>query len=125
MRISSTFVAALAMVAAAGGPAVAGTGWTSVGGTKLDGAVKTATAELRWQTGFREMLVCVEGGAVKLGDATLRLKDGTTKPLKLRTRLDDGACTEPLSVGKNRDFVSVDFAYEGAGAANRLSVVGR
>jgi hypothetical protein len=116
--------AALAAVVAA--PAAAGTGWTSVGRAMLEGGTGTASAELHWQAAFRELLVCADGGAVKLGDATLRFRDGTSRPLKLRTRLAGGDCTDPLSIGR-KELASIDFAYEAgaAGGANRLSIVGR
>lgn len=127
MRIGWMGVAAgLAMVAA--GSATAGTGWSTIGSAKFDGGAGTATAQLRWQAAFREMMVCAEGGAVKLGEATLRFRDGSVRVMKLRSRLNDGACTAPLSVGKGRDAASMDLAYEAAataGGAGKLMLAAR
>jgi hypothetical protein len=112
----------------AAAPAAAGSGWTSIGSARLDGAAASATAKLRWQAGFKELLVCAEGGAVKIGEATLRFADGTSRPLKLRTRLVDGGCLAELSVGKSRTVESMDIAYDPkslAGAKTKITLAAR
>ena len=112
-------VAAMGLVAA---PAAAGAGWTSVGSAKLEGGAASATAKLRWQAGFKELLVCADGGAVKLGGATLRFRDGTTRALKLRTRLTDGACLPEVPVGKSREIEAVDIAYDPGSLVGAMKV---
>jgi hypothetical protein len=117
--------AGLAMLAAA--PAAAGSGWTSVGRTTLAGGVGTATTPLRWESGFSELLVCADGGAVRLTGATLHLSDGTTKALRIGDRLKQGACTAELKVGRGHGIAAIDFAYEASpsGGALELSVAAR
>lgn len=118
-------LAALAGLAAA--PAAAGAGWTDVGTARLEGGAGTATASLSWQTGFSELLVCADGGAVRLTGATLHLADGTTSPLRLGDRLKSGGCVPELRVGRGRAIAAIDFAYEAAptGGARELSVAAR
>ena len=118
-------VAGLALLAAA--PAAAGSGWTAVGRASLDAAGRTATAPVRWQSGFSELLVCADGGAVRLTGATLHLADGTTRILRVGDRLKNGGCASELRVGRGHDVAAIDFAYEAppSGAAHELSVAAR
>lgn len=108
-------------------PAAAGSGWTGVGQASLDGGAGTVTAPLRWQSGFSEMLVCADGGTVRLTGATLHLADGTTKTMRLGERLKQGGCAAELRVGRGRDIAAIDFAYEAppSGGAHELSVAAR
>jgi hypothetical protein len=115
-------------MAFAAAPASAGSGWTSIGSAKLDGAAASATAKLRWNGDYRQLLVCADGGAVKLSQATLRFADGSAKPVRLRARLADGSCLAEMSVPKGRGVESVDFAYDPAslaGAATRITLAAR
>jgi hypothetical protein len=120
------WIAAAAALAAAA-PAAAGTGWTSVGSAKLDGS-GAATAKLRWDGRFKEVLVCADGAAVKLGGATVRYRDGSTKAWKVRSRLAGGACLPELMVPRGREIESIDFAYDPAslgGATSKITLAAR
>jgi hypothetical protein len=109
-------------------PAFAQSGWLQVGKAHLDGSAGIGTIEPRWAPNFSEAMLCSEGGAIKVNDATFRMRDGKVQRLKLRVRLADGGCTKAFSVGRKRDVAGVDIAYDAAslgGGKTRLQLVAR
>ena len=103
-----------AMLAACAAPALAQTGWTTVGHAALAAEAGIATITPRWQPQFREIMFCTEDHDVRLLDAAIRFRDGRTQTIKIRARVADGGCSRMASVGRNRDIAGVDIAYDPA-----------
>ena len=102
-------VAAAAMAA----PALAqDTGWTTVGRTAVGPDSSSGTIQVRWDPDFRQAMFCVDGHGMRLDQATLRLEDGSTRVVKLRQTLADGACSKPLSIARKTKLAAVDIAYD-------------
>ena len=106
------FVVAAAVLAAPAG--AQGTGWTTVGRTVVQPDAGSGSMDVRWEKAFREAMLCVDDHAIKLTEATFRFADGSSKAVKLRQTLADGACSKPLSVPRKSDVASVDIAYDSA-----------
>jgi hypothetical protein len=122
---SAALAALLGLIAA---PAVAQKGWSAVGRAKIDSEAATGTLEVKWQPGYREIMLCAEGNAVKLDTLVLQFRDGKSQPVKLRARLADGGCSKTASVARNRDVATADISYDRAslaGGKTRLQLYAR
>jgi hypothetical protein len=125
MRLHVKFCVA-ALAAAVAAPAMA-QGWTTVGAGRLDES-GNGTVKIRWQPEFRNLMFCADEGPVKLDAATLRLRDGSSKVLKLKAAIKDMDCSKTLSVPKNLDIATIDLAYDPAslkGARTKVSLTAR
>jgi hypothetical protein len=125
-RITGLAAAAAALLAA---PAAAQeTGWTTVGRASVDGGAASGSIKVRWDPSFRQGMFCTDGSAIRLGDATLRFEDGTSKVVKVRQKLGDGGCSKPIAVPRKRQVATVDIAYDAAtlaGGKAKVQLVAR
>ena len=86
------------VLAAAGGfvamPALAQSGWRGIGRAQADpGAASVTITVARGDPRYREMMVCVEGQAIRLPDAILHYQDGRVQTMQIRARIADGGCS--------------------------------
>lgn len=121
-------IALAAAAAAVATPALAQGSWTTVGRGVTEPDSQSGTIAVRWDPGFREAILCVEGHDIRVAEATFRFEDGSAKVVKLREFLADGACSRPLSVPRKAEVASIDIGYDGAsldGAKAEVQVAAR
>ena len=128
MSFARTIVLAAAAAAVAAPAGAQGSGWTTIGRGATEPDSDSGTIAVRWDPDFREAMLCVEGHAIRVAEATLRFEDGSSKVVKLRQLLADGACSKPLAVPRKAKVASVDIGYDGeslAGAGAELQIAAR
>lgn len=114
--IMSKRAAALICLASAG-PAMAqsGTGWYGIGQAPAAPDAASVTVAARGEPRNREIMFCVEGHAMRLGDATLHFQGGGTQSIHISERIADGGCSRGKTLsGRNRAVESADVTYDQA-----------
>jgi hypothetical protein len=115
MNMSKRAVAIACLAAA--GPALAqsGTGWYGIGQAAVAPDAASVTIAAHGESGNREIMFCVDGHAMRLGDATLHFQGGGTQSIHIAERLADGGCSRGKSLsGRNRAVESADVTYDQA-----------
>jgi hypothetical protein len=120
-------VAAAAMLLTT--PAGAQSGWNRIGQAAATAEASSATITPRASEVRRELMFCVEGGAVRINGAVVRFQGGRTQSLQVRARIADGACGRPISLSaRNQPIEAVEFSYDPAilaGTGARVQIYGR
>ena len=115
MIMSKRAVAILSLAVA--GPALAqsGTGWYGIGQAPAATDAASVTIAARGEPRNREIMFCVEGHAMRLGDAVLHFQGGGTQSIHISERIADGGCSRGKSLsGRNRAVESADVTYDQA-----------
>ena len=115
MIMSKRAVAILSLAVA--GPALAqsGTGWYGIGQAPAPTDAASVTIAARGESRNREIMFCVEGHAMRLGDAVLHVQGGGTQSIHISERIADGGCSRGKSLsGRNRAVESADVTYDQA-----------
>ena len=116
MRISlkAALAAGLALGAAAA-LAQGGTGWYGIGQAVAQPDAASVSIAAHGDAHNHEIMVCVEGHAMKLTDATLHFEGGGTQSMRIRQRLDDGGCSDGKGLsGRNHAVTSAEIGYDQA-----------
>ena len=116
MRISreAALAACLAILA---GPAAAqeGTGWYGIGQAVTPPNAGSVAIAAHGDARNREIMFCVEGHIMRLGDATLHLQGGGTQSIHISERVADGGCSRGKTLsGRNRAVESAEVTYDQA-----------
>jgi len=107
---------AIACLAAAG-PALAqgGTGWHGIGQAAVAPDAASVTIAAHGEPRDREIMFCVDGHAMRLGDAILHFQGGGTQSIHISERIADGGCSRGKSLsGRNRAVESAEVTYDQA-----------
>ncbi|HEV2816368.1 MAG TPA: hypothetical protein VGW40_03990 [Allosphingosinicella sp.] len=113
MRIRRGIVSAAALVAAM--PALAQSGWTHIGQAVAGADASSATIAAHGDPRYRQVMVCVEGHAIRLTDTILRYQDGRIQTMQLRARVPEGGCSRMSDLGgRNRLIQSAEVGYDPA-----------
>lgn len=115
MIMSKRAVAILCLAAA--GPALAqsGTGWYGIGQAPAAPDAGSVTIAARGEPRNREIMFCVEGHAMRLGDAVLHFQGGGTQSIHISERIADGGCSRGKNLsGRNRAVESAEVTYDQA-----------
>lgn len=122
-------MAAAAFVVLLAAPAAAQSVWTLVGSRPVSAGVDRDAIPVQDREVYSQIVLCADGGAVRLHDVSVRFSDGSSQDLGLRDKIDRGRCTDSFDLRRGRDrYVdSVAFAYDaGAGRSPaRLRVMAR
>jgi hypothetical protein len=116
MRISrgAALAACLAILA---GPAAAqsGTGWYGIGQAVTPPGAGSVTIAAHGDPHNHEIMFCIEGHIMRLGDATLHFQGGGTQSIHISERIADGGCSRGKSLsGHIRAVESADVTYDQA-----------
>ena len=115
IRKASAWAAILGLVAA---PAAAQSGWAGIGAAGASGDSGRVTIITRSDPRYRQLMICVEGHAVRLNDAQVRFSDNRIQNVRLRARLADGACSRMIDLSSHRQAIaSADITYDVASLA--------
>jgi len=111
--------AALAVfVAMTAAPVAAQSGWTGVGSAPASGDSGRVAITARSDPRFRELMICVEGSAVRINEADIRFADDRRQSLRLRARLTDGACSRMYTLNsRGKAIAAADVTYDVASLA--------
>ena len=113
MGVRRIIVTAAAAIAAM--PALAQSGWTHIGEAAAAASARSATIAAHGDPRHRQVMVCVEGHAIRLTDTMVRYQDGRTQTLQLRARIPDGGCSRMIELtGRTRQIESADVGYDPA-----------
>lgn len=104
--------------AVAAAPAVAQSGWTGVGSAPASGDSGRVAITARSDPRFRELMICVEGNAVRINDADIRFADDRRQSVRVRSRLADGACSRMYTLNtRGKAIAAADVTYDVASLA--------
>jgi hypothetical protein len=107
-----------AFVAAAAAPAAAQSGWTGVGWAPASGDSGRVAITAHSDPRFRELMICVEGNAVRINDADLRFADDHRQSIRIRARMADGACSRMFTLSsRGKAIAAADITYDAASLA--------
>jgi hypothetical protein len=115
MITSKRAVAILCLAVA--GPALAqsGTGWHGIGQAPAAPDAGSVTIAARGESRDREVMFCIEGHAMRLGDAMLHFQGGGTQSIRISERIADGGCSRGKTLsGRNRALESAEVTYDQA-----------
>jgi len=114
MRIRWGIASAVAMVAAM--PVLAQSGWTHIGQAVANADSRSATVTVvRDDPRFRQVMICVEGHAIRLTDTIIHYQDGRTQTMQLRARVPEGGCSRMSELGgRNRLIQTAELGYDPA-----------
>jgi hypothetical protein len=107
---------ALACLAAAG-PALAqsGSGWYGIGQAAAAANAGSVTIAAHGDPRNHEIMFCIEGHIMRLGDATLHFQGGGTQSIHISERIADGGCSRGKTLsGHNHAVESADVTYDQA-----------
>jgi hypothetical protein len=107
---------ALACLAAAG-PAMAqsGSGWYGIGQAAAAPNAGSVAIAAHGDPHNREIMFCVEGHIMRLGDATLHFQGGGTQSIHISERIADGGCSRGKTLsGRNHVVESAEVTYDRA-----------
>lgn len=107
---------AMACLAAAG-PALAqsGSGWYGIGQAPAAPTAGSVTIAAHGDARNHEIMFCVEGHIMRLGDATLHFQGGGTQSIHISERVADGGCSRGKSLsGHNHGVESAEVTYDQA-----------
>lgn len=114
MRVRIGIVLA-AMAASMATPALAQSGWRSIGRVQADPGAASVTINAHEDGDYREIMICLEGGQARLLDAQLHYRDNRVQTYRIRARIADGACSRSGGVGgRDRTIATVDLGYDPA-----------
>ena len=105
--------------------AAAQTGWTRIGRSEVAGDGGRATIPGRTEQGFRnELMICVEGRAIRILNGELRYRDDRTQRLRGLGIVRANACSSFFRLaGRNRDIASIDLTYDPASLEGGAAIV--
>jgi hypothetical protein len=107
-----------AFVAMSAAPAAAQSGWTGVGWAPASGDSGRVAITAHSDPRFRELMICVEGHAVRLNDAELRFADERRQSIRVRSRLVDGACSRMYALNsRGKAIAAAEITYDAASLA--------
>jgi hypothetical protein len=107
-----------ACIAAAAAPAAAQSGWSGVGWAAASGDSGRIAITAHSDPRFRELMICVEGHAVRINDADLRFDDDHRQSIHIRARLADGACGRMYTLNsRGKAIAAADVTYDTASLA--------
>jgi hypothetical protein len=118
---------ALACLMAAG-PAVAqsGSGWYGIGQAAAAPGAGSVAIAAHGEPRNHEIMFCVEGHIMRLGDAVLHFQGGGTQSIHISERVADGGCSRGKSLsGHNHAVESAEVTYDQAilaGGAARVQL---
>ncbi|MEA3044496.1 MAG: hypothetical protein QOJ53_126 [Sphingomonadales bacterium] len=105
--------AAAAFVAMTAAPAAAQSGWTGVGWAPASGDSGRVAINAHSDPRFRELMICVEGHAVRINDADIRFADDRRQSIRLRARIADGACSRMYTLNsRGKAIAAADVTYD-------------
>jgi hypothetical protein len=116
MSISKRALAA-ACLAAAAGPAMGqgGSGWHGIGQATAPADAASVTVAATGGDRDHEIMFCVEGHVMRLGDVTLHFQGGGTQSSRISERVADGGCSRGKTLsGHSHAVVSADVTYDRA-----------
>ncbi len=114
MKLSKAAGLAAAAFAMAAPAAAQERGWVMIGRAQADGSSGTGTLEARQIEPFREIMICVNGAPVRFDQVGVRLRDGSSIDIRLRTRIGEGGCSRFLPLRGRRDIAGMNFTYDAA-----------
>ena len=114
MRVRNGIVLAALAVSAAT-PAFAQSGWRGIGRAQADPGAGSVTITAHDDDPYREYMICLEGGPVRLLDAQLHYRDNRVQTYRIRARVADGACSRSAgATGRDKTIATMDVAYDPA-----------
>jgi hypothetical protein len=102
---------------AAATPALAqsGSGWYGIGQALAPVDAGGVTIAAHGEPRNREIMFCVEGHVMRLGDATLHFQGGGTQSIHISERVADGGCSRGKTLsGHNHAVESAEVTYDRA-----------
>ena len=114
MRIRWGIAAAAAMLATM--PALAQSGWTHIGQAAANADARSATITVvRDDPRFHQVMICIEGHAIRLTDTIIHYQDGRTQAMQVRARIAAGGCSRMSELGgRNRLIQTAELGYDPA-----------
>lgn len=104
---------ALAMLTPSAAHAQDAGGWQELARETASGSASTTIHPVGIDQRFRAVMLCAEGGTVRLRRMEVRLDGRVWQRLDVPQVLQQGQCTDPLDLrGGNRRIHAVRFAFE-------------
>ena len=107
--------AAFAVLVAASAPALAQSGWAQVGQATAQSSASATTLDRPvLDPRYREGMICVDGHAMRLNQATVRYESGNQTTINLRARVTNGGCSRAFGINSRHTIQSVEVTYDPA-----------
>lgn len=105
----------LLMLLGAPFPALAQSGWLTLGQATADGQADHQSIDIAEHNRSLQMMICVEQHDVQIRDLDIRFRDGRAQHLQLGARLRKDNCSRMLGVGgRDHDVANVTVHYDPA-----------
>jgi hypothetical protein len=105
-------------------PALAQSGWATLGQATADGQSDHQVIDVAAQNRSYQMMVCVEQHDIQIRNLDIRYRDGRTQHAQLSARLRKDNCSRMLVVGgHDHDVASVTVFYDPASLQGATALV--
>jgi hypothetical protein len=119
MRVYRQALLAAALIAGSS-QAIAQSGWRQIGAATAGADSASVNIAAHDDATYREYMVCVEQGPIRLTAMVLHYRDNRTVTMRLHDRVGDGSCSRAGTLGgRDRTIASLDVGYDSASLQDR------
>jgi hypothetical protein len=119
MRVDRQVLLAAAL-AIGSSPALGQSGWRQIGAATAGADSASVNIAAHDDGAYREYMVCVEQGPIRLTGTVLHYRDNRTVTIRLHDRVGDGSCSRAATLGgRDRTIASLDVGYDSASLQDR------